>query len=241
VLPALLTAEGPSSLILEGGTHNPFAPPFDFLVRTFLPIVNRMGPHVAVILERAGFYPAGGGRIRVMVQPSAALQRLDLLERGPICRRFATATVAGLPRHIAERELRTIAKKLDLDDDALYVKELLPQYGPGNVVTVDIESEHVTEVVTGFGQRGVRAEEVARGAAQAAREYLDANVPVGEHLADQLLIPLALAGGGSFLTTAPSEHTKTNAEVVKMFLGVQVEMEQVNGKQWRVSVQKVGE
>jgi len=238
VLPGLLTADGPSSLTLEGGTHNPFAPPFDFLVRTFLEVVNRMGPHVVVILERPGFYPAGGGRIRVTVQPAPALQRFDLLERGPIRRRCATAVMAGLPRHIAERELRVIGKKLDIDEDALCLKELPAKYGPGNVLTVEIESEHVTEVVTGFGQRGVRAEEVARGVAQAAREYLDAEVPVGVHLADQLLIPFALAGGGSFLTMAPSEHTKTNAEVVKMFVGVQVAMEQISEKQWRVSIHK---
>lgn len=61
VLPALLTADAPSKLTLEGGTHNPFAPPIDFLEKAFLPLVGRMGPRVSVSLERAGFYPAGAG------------------------------------------------------------------------------------------------------------------------------------------------------------------------------------
>src|SRR6516225_361743 len=73
VLPALLIAEGPTTLILEGGTHNAWAPPFDFLEKAFVPLVNRMGPHVEVELDRHGFYPAGGGRFRVHIQPARML------------------------------------------------------------------------------------------------------------------------------------------------------------------------
>src|SRR3954451_14429588 len=62
VLPALLTAAGPSTLHLEGGTHNIYAPPLDFLQKSFLAIVNRMGPTVSIAVDRLGFYPAGGGR-----------------------------------------------------------------------------------------------------------------------------------------------------------------------------------
>jgi len=236
VLPALLTAAASSSLTLEGGTHNPFAPPFDFVQRTFLPILNRMGPTVTATLERPGFYPAGGGRCRVVVGPAPKLRRLDLLERGAIRRRSAKAVVAGLPRHIAEREIRTIQRLLRWDDDAVRVDELPGEYGPGNVVTIELESEHITEVFTGFGEKGVRAEEVARGVAEEARRYLEANVPVGEHLADQLLIPLALAGGGSFRTLPLSQHSRTNAEVIPMFLHVEIVTTQTGEAQWLVEL-----
>src|SRR6267142_5916698 len=84
VLPALLTAKGPTSLVLEGGTHNPLAPPYDFLVRAFLPLINRMGPVIEVQLDRPGFYPAGGGRMRVSIQPTTRLQPLELRERGNV-------------------------------------------------------------------------------------------------------------------------------------------------------------
>ena len=93
-------------------------------------------------------------------------------------------------------------------------------HSPGNVLTLEIESEHLTEVFTGIGERGVRAETIAERAAEEARAYLDAGAPVGEHLADQLLIPFALAGGGAFSTGQPSLHTTTNIEVIKMFLDV---------------------
>src|SRR5205814_3477523 len=84
VLPALLTATGRSTLVLEGGTHNPWAPPFDFLEKAFLPILNRMGPTVAATLERRGFYPAGGGRLQVSIEPAARLSPVELFVRGEV-------------------------------------------------------------------------------------------------------------------------------------------------------------
>ena len=106
---ALLTAPGPSTVTLEGGTHNPFAPPFDFLVKAFLPLINRMGPRVEAVLEKPGFYPAGGGRFIVTIEPAAKLTGFELLERGEVRNRIARAVVANLPMHIAERELRSSA------------------------------------------------------------------------------------------------------------------------------------
>ena len=82
ILPPLLVAGGRSVVTLEGGTHNPWAPPFDYLERVFLPVVNRLGPRVAVTLERHGFYPAGGGRFTITIEPAPRLARLDLCDRG---------------------------------------------------------------------------------------------------------------------------------------------------------------
>ena len=82
VLPALMIASAPSSLVLEGGTHNPGAPPFEFLEKCLLPLLNRMGPTIVAKLERPGFYPAGGGRFTVEISPVPALQQLEMVERG---------------------------------------------------------------------------------------------------------------------------------------------------------------
>lgn len=99
--------------------------------------------------------------------------------------------------------------------------------GPGNYVTLEIHSQHLTEVFTGFGQKGVPAEKVATGVVEQAQRYLTAGVPVGEHLADQLLLPMALAGGGSFRTLAPSSHANTNMEVLRRFLDVAIDTKQL--------------
>ena len=122
VLPALLCAPQPSLLVLEGGTHNPMAPPFEFLERAYLPLVNRMGPRVQAELERAGFYPAGGGRIVVSIEPAARLTGFELLERGEIRRKEAMALVSRLPRHIGERELAEAARLAEWD--SLEVREV---------------------------------------------------------------------------------------------------------------------
>lgn len=235
VLPPLLTASGPSRVTVEGGTHNPLAPPVDFFERSFLPFVRRMGPRVSVALERCGFYPAGGGRIVVEVEP-AALAPFELVERGPVVAKRARALVAGLPRRIAERELSVVQEAFGLAAEDLEVAELGRGQGPGNVVSIELEMAHHREVFTGFGEQGVRAEAVAAGAVDAARAYLAAGEPVGEHLADQLVIPLAMSGSGRFRTGPASRHLTTNVEVVARFLDVPVACLEHAPRRWEVRV-----
>ena len=240
VLPALMLARGPSKLELRGGTHNIYAPPADFLQKAFLPLVNQMGPGVEVAVGRCGFYPAGGGRLTVGIRPATALGRLDLLDRGRVVRRFACGVVCRLPLHIARREVETVKRRLSWPDECVTVQEV-DSPGPGNVVTIEIQSEHVTELFTGFGQRGVPAEKVAAGAARQARRYLEAGVPVGEHLADQLLMPMALAGGGAFRTLAPTAHTTTNVHTIRRFLDVEITLQQLEPDVWQIEVIRAGE
>lgn len=220
----LALGEKPSDLVIEGGTHNPSAPPFDFLARTFLPLLARMGVAVRVHLERAGFYPALGGRIDVHIEPTKRLLPIELNRSLQVKARRAIATVANLPRNIAERELAAISAQLGLRKAELGIVQLKNSAGPGNVLTVDVESEAHVEVFTGFGEKGIPAEAVAEKVAVEVKEYLDAKVEVGRHLADQLLLPLALAGGGSFRTLALSEHARSQVEIVKRFLDKPIEI-----------------
>ncbi|MEW6212079.1 MAG: RNA 3'-terminal phosphate cyclase [Acidobacteriota bacterium] len=235
ILPALITA-GESAIALEGGTHNPFAPPFDFLARSFLPLINRMGAHVTAQLERPGFYPAGGGRFTVKIEPAASLSRIDLVDRGKILSRRARAIVANLPVKIAERELGVIRRKLSWSSEWLEAEEIRDARGPGNVVMIEIESRNVCEVFTAFGERGVAAETVANRAAQEAKVYLASEVAVGEHLADQLLLPMAMAGGGSFTTLPLSRHATTNIDIIKKFLDVEIAVSELDRRASRVDV-----
>ena len=236
VFPALALAGGPSTITVEGGTHNPMAPPFDFLARAFLPLVERMGPRCAATLERPGFYPAGGGRFRVAIEPAPRFGRLELLERGAIQARRATAVVALLGRAIAERERAELRRRLGWEPAWLRIEHAKDAVGPGNVVTAEVESEHVTEVFTGFGERGVSAERVGAGVADEVAAYLAAGVPVGTHLADQLVLPMALGGGGVFRTLAPSGHTRTHLELLRAFLSVEAQVRQVSEQVFEIEV-----
>jgi RNA 3'-terminal phosphate cyclase (ATP) len=236
VFPALALAPGRSTVVVEGGTHNPLAPPYDFLARAFLPLVARMGPRATVVLERPGFYPAGGGRLRVDIEPAQAFGRLDLPERGQIQERRVTAVVALLSRSIAERELRVVCDKLNWPPECARIEQVRDAVGPGNAVTVDVASEHVTEVFTGFGERGVPAERVGAELADEVGRYLASGVPVGRHLADQLLLPMALGAGGSFRTVAPSRHTHTQADLLRSFLGMDVQIREAGERAWEIVV-----
>jgi RNA 3'-terminal phosphate cyclase (ATP) len=236
VLPPLMTAAGPSTLVLEGGTHNPHAPPYEFIKRAFLPLVGRTGPTVSIELERYGFYPPGGGRLRVTIAPAAERRRLDLDERGLILSQKARALVVKLPASIAERELAVVGQQLGWPADLLEVEFSENAHSPGNVLTIEIEGENVTEVFTGMGQRGVPAERVAAEVIEEVQSYLETGAPVGEHLADQLLIPLALAGGGSYVTGPLSLHTTTNIDIVRLFLPVEIETTQLTEALWKIEV-----
>jgi RNA 3'-terminal phosphate cyclase (ATP) len=236
VLPALMTADTSSQLTLIGGTHNPLAPPFDFLSGAYLPLINRMGPHVAMILDRPGFFPAGGGYLRVRIDPAPQLNPVLLLERGNILEIYSEAWLSKLPSHIAQRELKVVGTHLDIGQEQLKVRTVTSAHGPGNILLVVVRAEHITEVFAGFGERGIRAETVAKRVVKSVRRYLAAGVPVGEYLADQLLVPIALAGGGSFLTLRPSLHTKTNTSVIKKFMNLQITFSNIAPDIWRITV-----
>lgn len=223
VLPALLQAPTASRLTIEGGTHNVAAPPFDFLAAAFVPVVRRMGIGLEVALEAYGFYPAGGGRIVATIEPAARLQPLTLVERGPVTVR-ARVLLASLPEQIGRRELQVVKQRLGLDRAQCRIESVAGSAGPGNALLIEIVSDAITEVITSFGRKGVPSEVVAAQACDEADAYLAAAVPVGAHLADQLLLPMALGGGGTFRTMAPTPHTTTNAEVIGRFLDVRIRL-----------------
>lgn len=235
IIPALLQTRGKSSLKLEGGTHNPFAPPFDFLQRSFLPLVNRMGPKVEVALERYGFYPAGGGCFWVDIEPAEMLHPIEITKRGEITGRSVRAIVAKLPSSIATRELDTVRKRFAWPGETFTVEEVKRSRGPGNILFIELQSEHVMEIVTGFGEHGISAEQVAERTVKLARQYLASSAPVGCYLADQILLPMALAGKGCFRTMQLSRHALTNIDIIRKFLSVPITAEQ-DGDTWMVTI-----
>ncbi|QGJ72012.1 RNA 3'-terminal phosphate cyclase [Planctomycetales bacterium 10988] len=219
-LPLALTGEV-SRLSFTGGTHNTQAPPLDFLERTYLPVLEKMGIRSRLEMKSAGFYPAGGGEWELELQGVERLNPVEFLERGPIAERRAVAYLANLSHHIGERELQQLQDRLNWSAEELAIEEL-PSRGPGNALVATLTVDSHQEVITGFGEKGVSSERVADAVADAIQQYQRAKVPVGIHLADQLLLPMALAGKGSFLTHDLTQHTKTNAKVIQKFLPVKI-------------------
>lgn len=217
VLMPLLLADAPSRLVLEGGTHNMLAPPFDFISRCFVPVVRRLGAQVEMRLIRHGFYPRGGGRIEVDIVP-CALSPIDCTDRGALQSVSASALVAALAFDIADREIKTARKLLpDWPDEAFSVRQLPEEQGPGNALLLEATFEHGCEIVTGFGKLGVSAESLAKTAAHRMAGFLATDAFAGPYLADQLLLPFALADGGSFTTVKLSQHSLTAADIIERF------------------------
>ena len=222
--------------VVHGGTHNPMAPPFEFLSRVFLPHLHAMGARVTLELDRHGFATGGGGgpshdeltqyrgQLTLVVEPGA-LAPIEVIEAQPIRERHATAILARLPTHVAERELAVVQERLGFSKIECEVRDVSDAGGPANVLMIEIDRGSNRELVTGMGEKGLRAEVVAERACAAVKEYLDANVPVGEHLADQLLLPFALARGGRFRAAPLSLHSTTNIETIQAFLDVPVRVE----------------
>jgi RNA 3'-terminal phosphate cyclase (ATP) len=250
VLWPLLLAKAPSALVLRGGTHNPMAPSASYLQQVFQSWSGHDGLWFEMELRRHGFYPAGGGEMAVrLVPPTAGIAPFNLMQRGNLIRAHAQCLHAGLPKGVAQRELVILKNALGWHDDQLHDRALRANEGPGNVLMVVLQYEHITELFTAHGEKGVSAEQVARNVLQEVRAYQASQAPVGPHLADQLLIPLALSalngsyggghGGGyagepgaeygQYWATELTEHTRTNAAVIEQFLPIRFGMQPEDG------------
>jgi RNA 3'-terminal phosphate cyclase (ATP) len=234
LLPALLHADGPSTLRLEGGTHNPLAPPFEFIDRVFLPVLAQMGGSSSVRLVTAGFPPAGGGVIECGIEPCAGLSPLELLTRPAEYRTSIRVLTRHLPLSIAGRMLDAALGLVPTKDATVENRE--PGPGPGVCCLVEADFGTVREVTFAYGEAGVTAEKVGRHAAKALNDYVSCGAPVSRHLADQLLLPMALAGSGSILAMSPDDHVRTNISVISKFLPVTFAVEDAERGCKRISV-----
>ncbi|MFN7154420.1 MAG: RNA 3'-terminal phosphate cyclase [Acidovorax sp.] len=237
VLPALMLADGESRVQLSGGTHNPMAPPFDFLERAFAPLVRRLGVGLELQLQRRGFFPAGGGELVARITPSAQpLAPVDILERGPLMNGWAEALVPGLARNIAHRELEAFGQRMGwtFDSGQLRQPPTRQNEGPGNALIATLEYAHITEVFCQLGERSLSAEQVAKRLVDEVRDYQRSSGALGPHLADQWMLPLALAvcrsgQAARYTCTEVTQHTATNAQTIALGLPVRVQIAPVEG------------
>ena len=144
------------------------------------------------------------------------------MKRGASKDRYAECLYAGLPKTVAERELTVLKEGLGLQEEQLRNRGLRANEGPGNALLAVLHYEHITEVFAACGEKGTSAEQMARQLLKEVRNYQTSSAPVGTHLADQLMIPLALASlrdrKGRYRATALNGHTQTNARTIEKFL-----------------------
>lgn len=229
VLPALMLQDKPSTVTVSGGTHNPMAPPVEYIQNTFVPFLTKLGFHVDLTCEQAGFAPLGGGSIRCEISPRKKVsnQPLDLTDRGELVSVDANVILAQVPFHVAEREFDALKTNLIKDDKIIgRVGEFKPiEYdgiSQGNMAVAYVRCANHTETFTVLGDRKTTAETVGKRLAGQVKRYINQSASVDEYTADQFLLPLALTNGGSYTAREISEHTRTQAYMIEQFLDVNV-------------------
>lgn len=214
----------PSRVVIEGGTHNISAPSFEYLDRVFLPAVRPTGFEARLTLRRHGFHPAGGGKLEAVIGPVRPAARITLEDRGSLLSRQGEAVFANLAVDIARREAVKLTRLLSLNEDEMKIREV-DSSGPGNILWIEIRHAHAVDIFSAHGAFGVTSEEVAVKVARQVEKYMASEAAVGPHLADQLLMPLALTRGGRFTTLRPTPHTRSNIAVIEQFLPVEITIE----------------
>lgn len=238
VLPALMRVNESSLLTLEGGTHNPLAPSYDFLQAAFLPVLAKIGVQTDITIERYGFNPVGGGRWTIQITPPETFIPLQLETRGELIKREAYCIGSGLPDHVLERERSCLLKKLNWAENEIMIRSVHSP-GAGNMVSLRTHYSDITEVIDCSGEIGVKAERVAKMAVIQLRRYQSQRAPVGHYLADQLLLPLAVTAGGSYITGPLSQHTRTHMDVIQKILQMPVKSQKIAKGQWHINVENI--
>lgn len=239
VLPILAHAPGASEITIAGGTHVIQAPCFEYIDEVFLPALRQLGLRAEVELERAGFFPAGGGIIRATVAPSSFSPFFFDGKRGNDVELSAEiASTVEIPDTVEKKEIRRVVSVLGLDRDQIWTRTINDSISPGNAVILRAAGPGVFPgaLTAAYAERGKPADRVAREAVWTMQRFLNSSAPVDEFLADQLLLPLALAGGGGYTTNALTPHFHSNVETIRSFLPVKITTEQIDRLAYKVEV-----
>lgn len=228
----LIFAEKKSNITFKGGTHVPFAPTFNYIADIFLPTVADMGLICDYRLIKAGYYPIGGGETKLEIRPVEELKPIGLTDLTEPASVDLVSAVSNLPVSIAERQMNEALQRLITENIAPTTSILqYPSPGKGTVVFVSIRSGHVHAGFQALGELKKRAEVVADEACDEMLDYLDSGMALDKHLADQLIIPMALAKGNSKITTSEiTMHLLTNITVVEKFLDVRFHISNALGE-----------
>jgi RNA 3'-terminal phosphate cyclase (ATP) len=233
----LLFADGPSRVTLVGGTHVPFSPPFHYLAEVARPALAQFGAQFSAELQRWGWMSAGGGRMTATIDPVQQLTAMTF-EQQPRDTVRGVAAVTNLPSHIPQRMVNRAHNRLA---ERGIMGEIRPMRERGNGPGASIFLWLPQAGFDALGRKSVPADHVADVAVDACLAFMDNPAAVDRHLADQLLIPMALAHGvSSYTTTMLTQHTTSNLALLRHMLGVEFNVEGQTGAPGRVTLHGIG-
>ena len=228
---------------IVGGTEVPNSPTVDYLQQLLLPVYRSLGAHVEIMIERRGYYPRGGGIVRITSAPGQSkpspLSFAETERRAEKQEVNILSVSRSLPEHISSRQSASARSLLEKEGFARTVQRLDssgPSLSPGSSMLVYIQTGNTMIGSSSLGERGKRAELVGE---EAAINFLNecSDLPnVDSHLADMLVTLACLINGTSrFTTSRISDHFTTNSEIAKKIVGCSVSCKKIDGR-WQVSV-----
>jgi RNA 3'-terminal phosphate cyclase (ATP) len=200
-LPAALKKGG--SITVHGGTEVHHSPTIDYFERVFLPSLQDFGARIEISILQRGYYPQGGGLVRVVVEPG---EMTPLHLTGEASGRGIISCSSNLPDHVAVRQAESAQKHLSetLGINLPIHLDRRSGVSTGSSCTVWMG----TKGGIALGKRGLPAERVGKMAAHELITAVQAAGTVDRYLADQLLIYLAQYQG-SYTMGELSLHTRT--------------------------------
>ena len=237
LLPPLLFSPDTSNVSIRGGTHVEWSPSVHYIMHVFLPTLRRMGAHVRLSLDRWGWYPKGKGSVTVGVEPLQEIQSIRLENRSDLKGVRGFSISSKLPMRVTKRIRRKADSLLSQAGYDAHIRMLdTPASCPGVIFFLWAEFEESWAGFSSLGRRGRPAEDVAEDAVRQFFEFVQTEAAIDEHLADQLIIYLALAKGlSSFSTSRITQHLLTSIWVVEQFLPVKFEVEGEEGEVGKVT------
>jgi len=218
IVPIAAFAPSKTKFEIIGGTNVIFSPPIEFFQNTFCDYAEKFGLVITSEVEKYGFYPKGGGLVKVEVNPIKEGEPLTLTERGKLLdiKAYSVASEDLQKAQVAERQLDGLRKSLPdykIKGFTNYVKTL----STGSSIYAHALYTNCKLASSALGERGKKAEDVGKECASALLTEMKSDATVDNHLADQL-IPFLGLFGGSFVTSDITTHTKTNIWVTEKFV-----------------------
>ncbi len=237
----LSLAKGPSSVTIRGGTHVPFSPCFHYLKEQWLFYLKKIGFDTRLEMVRAGFYPKGGGEIKISINHVKKVYPLVLMERGRLRKVRGISAVGNLDLSIAERQKKQAIENMSEMSEIKISPEIevitMPAFAKGTMLLLMCEFENSQCCYFSLGAIGKRAEKVADEACEGLRSFLETKGVIDEHLSDQIILPLSLATDTSrFITPKITQHLLTNAEVIKLFFNTKIQIEDSPGGEGEIII-----
>lgn len=235
VIPSL-HAESEVVLNIKGGTDVRWAPTIEFFKSVFSGNLKKMGADIKSKILRVGYYPKGGGKVRVEISPCEKIKSINWVEQGGIkkieCCSFASEHLKG--KKVAERQAEGFKETFKSAECKIkYFKTL----SPGSSITAHAHCNAVMGASV-LGERKKRAEEVGKACADLLRSQLDSGACLDRWMADQIL-PFLAIGSGKVSVAEITNHCLTNVWVIEKFLPVKFKIEGRLREKGIITVEKI--